>query len=444
MRKMALFVVYMMLTTSFTSIFSIQCIALLPGVPTNFTATTISKTRIDLTWMKGANADKTYIERNSLSSWTIGTGSFIYYNTGSSYSDIGLIENTHYYYQAWSWNQTDGFNLNSANADNTTFANQPPFFGSPIPSNSSTNNPLSLTWSIAINDPNGNTFSWTIECSNTQKNNGTAAFNGTKSLTLTGLVYSKTYKVWVNATDPTGSGLYSRKWYTFITRENSPPGFGTPTPTNGSTGNLLSLTWSIPINDPQGDTFTWTIQCNNTQVNTGSGTSNGTKTLTLTGLTNLTTYKIWVNATNLTGSSLYTRKWYTFTTKQNLQPNKPSLPSSQAIGKIKEEYSYTTSTTDPDGDKVYYLWDWGDGTTSGRLGPYNSGATCQANHTWNAKGNYNIQVKAKDIYGAESSWSDPLPIKIRNLFNYLILQFLEWLFQRFPNAFPILRQLLGY
>ena len=27
---------------------------------------------------------------------------------------------------------------------------------------------------------------------------------------LSGLAYSTTYKVWVNATDPTGSGLYTR------------------------------------------------------------------------------------------------------------------------------------------------------------------------------------------------------------------------------------------
>jgi hypothetical protein len=102
------------------------------------------------------------------------------------------------------------------------------------------------------------------------------------------------------------------------------------------------------------------------------------------------------------------------------------------------------STTDPNGDKVYYYWDWGDGNTSGWLGPYNSGAICQANHTWFKNGNYNIKVKAKDIYGNESSWSDPLPIKIRYWFTNLILQILKWLFERFPHAFPLLQDLLGY
>jgi hypothetical protein len=167
-----------------------------------------------------------------------------------------------------------------------------------------------------MNDPEGNTFTWIIQCSNGQNNTNISASNGTKTLVLSGLAYLTTYKIWVNATDPTGSGLYTRRWYTFTTRGNSAPVFGTPSPANGSTGNLLSLSWSIPMNDPEGNTFTWIIQCSNKQANSGTDASNGTKSLSLSGLTYSTTYKVWVNATDPTGSGIYTRKWYTFTTKQ--------------------------------------------------------------------------------------------------------------------------------
>jgi hypothetical protein len=222
--------------------------------------------------------------------------------------------------------------------------------------------------------------------------------------------------------------------------------FGTPSPTNGSTGNPLSLNWSIPINDPEGNTITWTIQCNNGQVKNGTGETNGTKKLTLSGLTNATNYKIWVNATDPTGSSLYTRKWYTFTTQQqpNLPPNKPNKPFGKRIGKLGQESTYTTNTTDPNGDKVYYQWDWGDGTQSNWLGPYNSSDNINTIHKWTVKGLYSVKVKAKDIYGNESVWSDPLPIIMPYSFNNPILQFFEWLFQRFPHAFPIVRHLLEY
>jgi hypothetical protein len=103
---------------------------------------------------------------------------------------------------------------------------------------------------------------------------------------------------------------------TSATPLNSPPVFGTPSPINGSANNTLSLNWSIPINDSEGDTFSWTINCSNGQVNNGTGATNGTKSLILSSLAYSTTYKVWVNATDPTGSGLYTRKWYTFTTKQ--------------------------------------------------------------------------------------------------------------------------------
>ena len=148
----------------------------------------------------------------------------------------------------------------------TTKANtstQPPVYH--FPANGSTGNLLNLPWSIPITDLEGDAFSWTIQCSNGQKSSGTGASNGTKTLTLSGLSNLTTYKIWVNATDPDGSGQYTRRWYTFTTKANTPPKFGVPIPANASTGNLLNLTWSIPINDLEGNAFSWTIQCSNGQ-----------------------------------------------------------------------------------------------------------------------------------------------------------------------------------
>ena len=128
----------------------------------------------------------------------------------------------------------------------------------------------------------------------------------------------------------------------------------------------------------------------------------------------------------------------------NQRPNTPSKPSGHSSGNVNDEYTYTSSTIDPDGDQVYYLWDWGDGNTIGWLGPYNSSVTINTTHTWTIKGSYSIKVKAKDRLGAESPWSDPLPITMPYTYKPPLLQFLELFFERFPHAFPILRQLLGY
>jgi hypothetical protein len=218
--------------------------------------------------------------------------------------------------------------------------NRSPTISSPLPTNGSSENLLSFTWSVQITDPEGDPFIWTIQCSNGQTNNGVGP-NGRKTIILSGLAYSIGYRVWVNATDPTGSNLYTRKWYTFTTKpSNSPPVFGTPSPDNNSMEAPLSFSWNIPINDLEGNTFSWTIQCNG-QSNSGSGAINGTKSLTLFGLTSSTTYKVWVNATDPTGSGLYTRRWYAFTTQTTAMVNlKPNQVYDNTSG---SEYTLTSS-----------------------------------------------------------------------------------------------------
>lgn len=131
-------------------------------------------------------------------------------------------------------------------------------------------------------------------------------------------------------------------------------------------------------------------------------------------------------------------------TSNNLPPIKPQTPSGASKGGINIDYNFTTSTTDPNSDDLWYWFDWGDGNNSGWIGPYASGVNVTTNHTWIKKGTYDIKVKVSDSSGVESDWSDPLPITMPCSYNKPILMFLELLFQRFPHAFPKLRQLIGY
>jgi len=91
----------------------------------------------------------------------------------------------------------------------------------------------------------------------------------------------------------------------------------------------------------------------------------------------------------------------------NLPPDDPQKPNGEDEGVTKLEYTFTSHTTDPEGEQIYYLFDWGDNTTSDWVGPYNSGALASASHAWSYAGDYDIKVKAKDINGSESKWSDP-------------------------------------
>jgi len=80
-------------------------------------------------------------------------------------------------------------------------------------------------------------------------------------------------------------------------------------------------------------------------------------------------------------------------------------------GSAGTAYSYYANATDPEGDEVYYKFDWDDGSFSDWIGPYASGVPISDSHTW-SQGSYNIRVKAKDVYGAESEWSVPFAISM--------------------------------
>jgi hypothetical protein len=138
-------------------------------------------------------------------------------NQSASTYDPGILEYlTTYHWKIVAWDNSGETTTGSVWAF-TTKANSPPIFGVPSPTNGSSGNPTSFTWAISIADPDSDLISWTIHCSNGQNSGASGATNGTQSLFLSGLLYATTYTVWVNATDPTGSGSYTRRWYTFTT-----------------------------------------------------------------------------------------------------------------------------------------------------------------------------------------------------------------------------------
>jgi hypothetical protein len=126
---------------------------------------------------------------------------------------------------------------------------------------------------------------------------------------------------------------------------------------------------------------------------------------------------------------------------ENEPPNKPTIIG-DAKGRTRTSYNYTIQATDPDQDLIRYFIDWGDNSTLDS-GFFESGEEVTVSHTWWTKGVYTIRVKAIDENFAESSWVSltvTMPCSYTNPF----LQFWMKLLERYPNAFPILRHLLGY
>jgi hypothetical protein len=106
------------------------------------------------------------------------------------------------------------------------------------------------------------------------------------------------------------------------------------------------------------------------------------------------------------------------------------------------EYDYKFNSTDPNGDDVYYYIKWGDGHFEIWDGPYSSGDDEIFSHTYSRQGTFTIEAKAKDIHGSESEWTE-LSITIpRNKPFIINISLLNKLFERFPNTFPILQNIL--
>ena len=130
----------------------------------------------------------------------------------------------------------------------------------------------------------------------------------------------------------------------------------------------------------------------------------------------------------------------------NSEPETPSSPDGPSNGCLFIEYTYTTSTIDPEWDDIYYMFDWGDEKNSGWLGPINSGEVIQASHTWTKLGTFGIKVKSKDVNGIQSDWSNvhsiTMPRSLSEKDN-CIFKILEKLIDLIPNFIIILFLLLS-
>jgi hypothetical protein len=318
----------------------------------------------------------------------------------------------------------------------------------PNPVNHGTNVNLNVVLSWACSDPNiGDTLTYDVYFGLSPWPSIVSSGQTTNTY-HPGVIYTNTKYCWrILVKDNHGGSTIGPLWdFTTTSRGNNPPNIpSNPSPLDQATDVDISTKLSWTGGDPDvGDTATYDVWFGSmlplSKVASNISTPSYTPGLLANDLTYMWVIEAWDNHGLSNQGPVW---WFTTIAASSNPPDKPSTPIGRTTGKINVEYTYTSITFDPDGDQVYYLWDWGDGNNSGWLGIYNSGTTCEAKHTWNTKDNYNIKVKAKDIYGKESSWSDPLRITMPYSYKP-ILRFLELLFERFPHAFPLLQQLSRY
>jgi len=256
-----------------------------------------------------------------------------------------------------------------------------------------------------------------------------------------------TYYVKVKAEDRNGEKSdFSPVKIVKITSGNSPP--NTPrkpnSPDSGYTGT--SYTYKTSTTDPDGDNIKYGWDWNgDSKVDEWTDFySSGTTIKGLHSWNNSGTYYLRVKAEDSNGKqSDFSPAKMVVITCSNSEPNAPSTPNGQVSGKSGKSYEYSSTATDPDGDQVYYWFDWGDGTNSGGwIGPYKSGVKVNEFHKYTSEGEYKVKVKVIDdpdgdgrlFDGTESEWSDPLTVSMSKINRFIdsLLLILEKLIERFP------------
>jgi len=92
-------------------------------------------------------------------------------------------------------------------------------------------------------------------------------------------------------------------------------------------------------------------------------------------------------------------------------PDQPQTPTGPAACTTGVAATFTTKTTHPLDDSVWFQFDWGD-TVGDWAGPVASESVCREQHIFSAAGSYNVMVRAKDARGHESPWSNPLAVSV--------------------------------
>jgi len=181
-----------------------------------------------------------------------------------------------------------------------------------------------------------------------------------------------------------------------------------PYPAQGSSGVtiFISLHW---VGDNQSLTYDVYFGTNNQPPLVMTNLS--TTTYNPGMLLDNTTYYWQVVAYNAQQESTASPIWF-FSTAPDTPPFRPTILAGPIAAGKDILLNFTAIAPDPEGDQVYYQWDWGNGNISEWFGPYAFGDHAVASYKYAHDGNYSITVRAKDVHGQESSWSTLYPVTI--------------------------------
>jgi YVTN family beta-propeller protein len=202
---------------------------------------------------------------------------------------------------------------------------------------------------------------------------------------------------------------------------NNPP--NVPSVPNGPASGIIDTIYDFTTStsDPENDSISYQFDWGNGVTSTWSGFIPSGTTITMSNTwTDSGTYAVKARAKDTKG---FISNWSNghsihIVAFVNQAPNTPSTPSGPSSGIIDTTYSFTTLTTDPDGDSISYQFDWGNGITSSWSSFRPSGNSITMSYSWVDSGSYNVKARARDEQGAISNWSNKHSIHIVAIVNH--------------------------
>jgi len=329
----------------------------------------------------------------------------------------------------------------------TTEANLPPNTPSdPDPEDNATNITINTNLSWTGGDPDGDDVVYDVYLGTNQPPPRVADNLNDTVYELPFLLEFETKYYWkIVSTDEHGLSTSGQIW-NFTTEANLPPNKASdPFPTNGANNVPVDALLNWNGSDPNpGDLLTYDVYFDKEYPPTTKRESNITENFwkPYPQMYEYRTYYWKIVTWDREELKTEGDEW-SFSTGINNPPYGPEIDGT-IKGKAGEDYEYTFVTEDQDGDNVSYFIYWGDGNNTGWLDYVPSGAEIKLKYNWSEKETYEIRARAKDIWGYLGNWSYyEVSIPKNKVFNFNF-NLLEWLLERFPNAFPILRFLLNF
>ncbi|MBS3817693.1 MAG: PKD domain-containing protein, partial [Candidatus Thermoplasmatota archaeon] len=270
------------------------------------------------------------------------------------------------------------FSEQSATWSFTTLNNAPNAPTNPSPADGAENISTDPTLEVDVSDPDGDEMTVTFydASDDGQIDQNTGVTNGTTSVTWNDLSTGTTYDWYAVADDGTNT-TRSSTW-SFTTLNNAPAAPKDPSPADGAENVITDPTLEVDVSDPDGDEMTVTFYdaSDDSQIGENTGVTNGTTSVTWSGLSYNTTYQWYAVADDGQATNQSSTWSFTTTTEFNTAPDEPTNPSpADGATGVSTNTSLSVDVSDPDGDSIDVSFYWNDGTHIETVSGVSSGST---------------------------------------------------------------------